>query len=65
MYAALWRAMPGPWPVKLLISLVLIAALLYGLVFYVFPWVDSLLESNVEDVTVGLGPGGPPAAAVI
>ncbi|MDO5051280.1 MAG: hypothetical protein Q4E05_00095 [Pseudoclavibacter sp.] len=55
MYAALWRAMPGPWPVKALISLVLLAALLYALVFYVFPWFDSILESNVQDVTVGAG----------
>lgn len=41
MYGALWRVLPGPWPVKLLILLALIAAVLYGLFYYVFPWVAS------------------------
>lgn len=41
MYAGLWRILPGPWPVKLLLLLVLIAAVLYGLFFFVFPWVAS------------------------
>ncbi|KAB1655344.1 hypothetical protein F8O01_12015 [Pseudoclavibacter chungangensis] len=54
MYGALWRVLPGPWPVKLLIVLVLVAAILYGLVYWVFPWVDSLLEQE-SDVTVGMG----------
>ena len=43
MYGALWRVLPGPWPVKLLITLVVVAAALYGLVFYAFPWVDALI----------------------
>ncbi|WP_207455428.1 hypothetical protein [Desertivibrio insolitus] len=50
MYAALWRALPGPWVVRLLILLVLAAAVLYACVTWVFPWVDTLV--NTQEVTV-------------
>lgn len=53
MYGVFWRVLPGPWPVKLIITLVLVAAILYGLVYFVFPWIDSLLEQE-SDVTVGM-----------
>ena len=52
MYAALWRALPGPWWVRVLILVVLVAAILYGLLFYVFPWVSQFV--NPQDVTVGM-----------
>jgi len=51
MYGALWRAIPGPWPVKLLVFLLLIAALLYALATWVFPWADALMQPT--GVTVG------------
>lgn len=50
MYAALWRVLPGPWFVKLLIVLVLVAAIVYGLFYYVFPWVNTIV--NPGEVTV-------------
>ena len=50
MYAALWRVLPGPWWVRVLILLVLVAAVLYGLLFYVFPWVSQFV--NPQEVTV-------------
>lgn len=50
MYGALWRVLPGPWFVKLLIVLVAVAALLTVCVLWVFPWIDALLAP--EDVTV-------------
>jgi hypothetical protein len=53
MYAALWRVLPGPWWVRVLILLVLIAAVLYGLMFYAFPWVSQFV--NPQEVTVSLG----------
>ncbi|KJL40317.1 MULTISPECIES: hypothetical protein [Microbacterium] len=52
MYAGLWRILPGPWWVRVLILLVLIAAVLYGLLFYVFPWVSQFV--NPQEVTVTL-----------
>jgi hypothetical protein len=50
MYGALWRVLPGPWWVRTLILLVLAAAVVYGLFFYVFPWVSELLLP--QEVTV-------------
>ena len=50
MYAALWRILPGPWWVRLLILVILAAAVLYGLVFYAFPWVSQFV--NPQEVTV-------------
>lgn len=54
MYGALWRALPGPWPVKLLFMLVLIAAVLAACVLWLFPWIDATFLAP-QDVTVGLG----------
>ncbi len=50
MYAALWRVLPGPWWVRVLILLVAVAALLTALVLWVFPWVDTLVAP--QDVVV-------------
>ncbi|MGU3645139.1 hypothetical protein ACLBXX_09235 [Microbacterium sp. C23T] len=58
MYAGLWRILPGPWWVRVLILLVLIAAVLYGLLFYAFPWVSQFV--NPQEVTVTL-----PAASTL
>lgn len=51
MYGALWRILPGPWWVRLFIVLVLLVAVLYGLFFYAFPWVNEIV--NPQEVTVG------------
>lgn len=51
MYAALWRVLPGPWLVKLVLVLALVAAVLYGLFFYAFPFVSQFV--NPQEVTVG------------
>ena len=50
MYAALWRALPGPWWVRVLILLILAAAILYGLFSFVFPYVSEIV--NPQEVTV-------------
>jgi hypothetical protein len=50
MYAALWRLLPGPVWVRLIIVLVLVAAVLFSLVEWVFPWVDQFVAP--QDVTV-------------
>ncbi|SJM63074.1 hypothetical protein [Gulosibacter sp. 10] len=56
MYGALWRAIPGPWPIKLLVYLVLIAAVLYALATWVFPWVDeNIVLPNTGDITISMG----------
>lgn len=51
MYAALWRILPGPAWVRVLILLALAAVVLAALVQWVFPWVaDNLLP---QESTVG------------
>ncbi len=51
MYAALWRILPGPMWVRILIVLVLVALLLAALAEWVFPWAaDTLLP---QESTVG------------
>ncbi|ARC55472.1 hypothetical protein AS850_00080 [Frondihabitans sp. 762G35] len=51
MYAALWRILPGPWWVRVLLLVILAAAVLYALVTWVFPLADSFINS--PNVTVG------------
>ena len=51
MYAALWRVLPGPWWIRVLILIVALAALLTALVLWVFPFVDQFIapqEATVE-----------------
>ncbi len=50
MYAALWRVLPGPWWLRVLILLVAVAAVLTVLVIWVFPAVQTLVAP--QDVTV-------------
>ena len=50
MYSAFWRLLPGPWFVRLLIALVLVAAILYGLFWYVFPWISPIVNPGEVDL---------------
>jgi hypothetical protein len=50
MYGALWRILPGPWWVRVVIMLALAAAVLYALFWFVFPWVSTIVDP--QDVTV-------------
>jgi uncharacterized BrkB/YihY/UPF0761 family membrane protein len=51
MYAALWRVLPGPVWLRVLMALALLAAVLFILDTWVFPWVDSIV--NNQEATVG------------
>lgn len=50
MYGALWRILPGPWWVRLVLLLALAAAVVAALFYYVFPIVG--LWITPEDVTI-------------
>ncbi|WP_420880487.1 hypothetical protein [Rhodococcus sp. (in: high G+C Gram-positive bacteria)] len=50
MYGYLWRALPGPRPVKALLAIVLALALVLLLMEVVFPWVSEHMPYS--DVTV-------------
>lgn len=51
MYGALWRVLPGPLWVRILLVLLLLVAVLYSLSTWVFPWVESIV--NHQEATVG------------
>lgn len=51
MYAAIWRVLPGPVWLRVLLALALLAAVLFALATWVFPWVDSIV--NNQEATVG------------
>lgn len=50
MYGALWRVLPGPTWLRVLILIMLFALVLFCLIEWVFPWVNALLP--VQEVTV-------------
>lgn len=50
MYAALWRLLPGPWWLRVLILLVVVVAVLYALFWYVFPWISPFISPGEVDV---------------
>jgi hypothetical protein len=43
MYAWVWRHLPGPWPVRTLVALALVAAVVVVLFNTVFPWAEDSL----------------------
>jgi hypothetical protein len=50
MYGALWRVLPGPVWLRIILMLLLVAAVIFALFTWVFPWVDGIL--NPINVTV-------------
>ncbi|MDQ2699394.1 MAG: hypothetical protein M3Y46_11425 [Actinomycetota bacterium] len=50
MYGAIWRVLPGPVWLRLILALLLAAAVVYALFTWVFPWVDAII--NPIEVTV-------------
>ena len=50
MYAALWRVLPGPIWVRILLVVILLVAVLAVLGTWVYPWIDVIL--NNEEATV-------------
>ena len=50
MYGALWRVLPGPVWLRIILVLLIVAAVVFALFTWVFPWVDGLL--NPINVTV-------------
>ena len=55
LYAALWRRLPGRWPLKVAILAVAAVVICVLLFLVVFPWVEPRLPFN--HVTVN-SPGG-------
>ncbi len=50
LYGAIWSILPGPWPVKAILALALIAGVIAALFTWVFPMIEPLMPFN--DITV-------------
>jgi hypothetical protein len=51
MYRALWRILPGPAWLRVLLLMILAVAVVAALMVWVFPVIDGIVQP--EDVTVG------------
>jgi len=53
MYAALWRHLPGPRPVKALLSLILFVGVVAVCFLWLFPAIAPLMPFNNNSVQTG------------
>ncbi|WP_340270673.1 hypothetical protein [Aquipuribacter nitratireducens] len=56
MYGALWRALPGPWPVRMLQVLVLALAVVAVCFLWLFPALAPYVPFNEQTVTTSEEP---------
>ncbi|MEO8328463.1 MAG: hypothetical protein ABI586_00535 [Candidatus Nanopelagicales bacterium] len=63
MYAWLWRQLPGPVYVRIVIAVLLFAAVVAVLFHWVFPWVEPRLPFT--DVTVESSSASPMSARTL
>jgi hypothetical protein len=54
MYGPLWRLLPGPWPVKVGLSLILVAAVVVVCFLWLFPAITQYMPFNANSVQSGL-----------
>jgi hypothetical protein len=57
MYAEMWQRLPGPTPVRALISVALILIVVAVLFLWVFPWAEQHLPFLNVTVDQGTGTG--------
>ncbi|MBS2531296.1 hypothetical protein KGQ20_00780 [Catenulispora sp. NF23] len=51
MYAFLWRHLPGPVYVKVLVALIVAAVIVVLLFGWIFPWVEPLMPFSGNTVS--------------
>jgi hypothetical protein len=54
MYGALWRVLPGRWPVKVLLCLILVVAFVAVCFLWLFPAIAPYMPFNGNSVQSGL-----------
>ncbi|MCA0328593.1 MAG: hypothetical protein LCI03_01665 [Actinobacteria bacterium] len=64
MYGWIWSHLPGPWPVKAVLALALLAIVVLLCFQYVFPWLESVVPW-LGDVTVDNSPSAAGAAGIV
>ena len=63
MYASLWRALPGPWPVKALLSAILAVIVVAVCFLWLFPAVAPFMPFNDNTIQAGPPTPGPTTTA--
>jgi hypothetical protein len=58
MYGALWRLLPGPRPLKALVSLILVVGVVVVCFLWLFPAIAPLMPFNDNSVQTGLSSPG-------
>jgi len=53
MYGPLWRLLPGRWPVKAFLSLILTAGVVVLCFLWVFPTIAPLMPFNDNTIQTG------------
>ena len=59
MYGPLWRLLPGPWPAKALMSVILAAAVVAVCFLWLFPTIAPMMPFNANTVDTGPQSPGP------
>ncbi|HHW51456.1 MAG TPA: hypothetical protein GX406_08340 [Pseudoclavibacter sp.] len=54
MYGLLWRVLPGPWWVRLLLFVLIVCLVLAALAIFVFPWVQATFFDPIDITVDGL-----------
>lgn len=66
MYGALWRLLPGPNWLRIIILFLLAAAVLVVCFNWVFPWISDYMPFNDQTVeAIGTGQAGQPEQALL
>jgi hypothetical protein len=63
MYASLWRALPGPWLVKALLSAILVVVVVAVCFLWLFPAVAPFMPFNDNTIQTGPRTPGPATTA--
>lgn len=50
MYAFLWRLLPGPLWLRVILAIIVVAVVILLMVMFLFPWLNTFL--NAYEVTV-------------
>ena len=51
MYGFIWRHLPGPTWLKVIEALIIIAAIVFALFEWVFPWINTVFRPQDSTIT--------------
>lgn len=63
MYGPLWRLLPGPWPVKVIQSVILVVGVVAACFLWLFPTIAPFVPFNDNTIQTGPQVPGPTTSA--